>query len=248
MVAIANAGGTPSNAGGSIVALNQPITASDSLDGASEQLSGLVQVNVSIQPGDSGGSLVNTAGQVIGIDTAASQSHSSQGSGTEGFAIPVDQALAVARQIESGQGSTTVHVGSTAFLGVLLSASSAQSGPDNLFGNGTGSSGGSSPSGPTVSSVVSGGPAAQAGLAAGDVITSLAGRSVDSHHDQQPAGRLPPQRQSPDRVAPACSSQRYRGHRRRWPRWSRFGWTLVETSGFRNLSARFARRIRSQPR
>ena len=180
MVAIANAGGTPSNAGGSIVALNQPITARDSLDGASEQLSGLVQVNVSIQPGDSGGSLVNTAGQVIGIDTAASQSHSSQGSGTEGFAIPVDQALAVARQIESGQGSTTVHVGSTAFLGVLLSASSAQSGPDNLFGNGTGSSGGSSPSGPTVSSVVSGGPAAQAGLAAGDVITSLAGRSVDS--------------------------------------------------------------------
>ncbi len=161
MVAIGNAGGTggtPSNAGGSIVALNQPITASDSLDGTSEQPSGLIQVNLGIQPGDSGGSLVNTAGQVIGIDTAASQSYSSQGSGTEGFAIPVDQALAVARQIESGQGSTTVHVGSTAFLGVLLSASSAQSGPDNLFGNSTVSSGGSSPSSPTVSSVVSGGP------------------------------------------------------------------------------------------
>ena len=74
-----------------------------------------------------------------------------------------------------------MHVGSTAFLGVLLSASGAQSGPGNLVGNGTGSSGGSSASGPTVSSVVSGGPAAQAGLAAGDVITSLAGRSVYSN-------------------------------------------------------------------
>ena len=184
VVAIGNAGGTggtPSNAGGSIVALNQSITASDSLDGASEQLSGLIQVNAGIQPGDSGGSLVNTAGQVIGIDTAASQSSSFQSSGTEGFAIPIDQALAVAQQIESGQGSTTVHVGSTAFLGVLLSASGGQSSPGNFFGNGSASSGGSTASGPTVSSVVSGGPAAQAGLAAGDVITSLAGQSVDSN-------------------------------------------------------------------
>ena len=175
MVAIGNAGGTggtPSNADGSIVALNQSITASDSLDGASEQLSGLIQVNAGIMPGDSGGSLVNTAGQVIGIDTAASQSYSLQSSGTEGFAIPIDQALAIAQQIESGQGSTTVHVGSTASLGVLLPASDAQSSPGNFFGNGWASPGGSSASGPTVSSVVSGGPAAQAGLAPDDVITS----------------------------------------------------------------------------
>ena len=125
--------------------------------------------------------MVNTAGQVIGIDTAASQSYSLQSSGTEGFAIPIDQALAIAQQIESGQGSTTVHVGSTAFLGVLLPASDAQSSPGNFFGNGSASPGGSSASGPTVSSVVSGGPAAQAGLAPGDVITSLAGQSVDSN-------------------------------------------------------------------
>src|SRR3984957_9048878 len=84
--------GTPSNAGGSIVALNQSVTAGDSLDGASEQLSGVIQVNAAIQPGDSGGSLVNTAGQVIGIDTAASQ-NSFESSGTEGFATPIDHAV-----------------------------------------------------------------------------------------------------------------------------------------------------------
>ncbi len=75
VVAIGNAGGTggtPSAAGGSIIALNQQITASDELGGASEQLTGLIEVNADVQPGDSGGSLVNSAGQVIGIDTAAS--------------------------------------------------------------------------------------------------------------------------------------------------------------------------------
>jgi S1-C subfamily serine protease len=125
--------------------------------------------------------LVNTAGQVIGIDTAASQSYSFQSSATEGFAIPIDQAAAVAQQIESGQQSTTVHVGSTAFLGVLVSASGAQGSAADLFGNGPGNSSGSSATGPTISSVVGGGPAAQAGLAPGDAITSLAGQSVDSN-------------------------------------------------------------------
>src|ERR1700727_1285325 len=129
VVAIGNAGGTggtPSNAGGSITALNQSITAGDDLDGASEQLSGLIQVNADIQPGDSGGSLVNSAGQVIGMDTAASQGFSFQSSGTQGFAIPINAALTVARQIEAGHGSATVHVGTTAFLGVLLTTSSGQ--------------------------------------------------------------------------------------------------------------------------
>jgi S1-C subfamily serine protease len=175
IVAVGNAGGTggtPSSAGGSITALNQSITASDDLDGANEQLSGLIQVNADIQPGDSGGSLVNTSGQVLGIDTAASQGYSFQGSasGGEGYAIPIDAALAVAHQIESGQGSATVHVGPTAFLGIELSSSSSQSG--------LGSSSGSS--GATVSGVVAGGPAAQAGLAAGDVVTSLDGHTVDT--------------------------------------------------------------------
>jgi S1-C subfamily serine protease len=174
VVAVGNAGGTggtPSNAGGSVTALNQSITAGDDLDGVSEQLSGLIETNANIQPGDSGGSLVNTAGQVIGIDTAASQGFSFQSSATQGYAIPINQAIAIAQQIKSGQGTATTHVGSTAFLGVELSTSSGQ---DNSGGSGSGSSGA------IIEGVVPGGPAATAGLASGDTITSLDGNSVDS--------------------------------------------------------------------
>jgi S1-C subfamily serine protease len=186
VVAVGNAGGTggtPSNAGGSITALNQSITAGDELDGVNEQLSGLIEVNADIQPGDSGGSLVNTAGQVIGIDTAASQGFTFQSSATQGFAIPINEALGIAHQIESGQGSATAHVGATAFLGVELSSSSSsssQGGFNGLFGGNSSNSSGSGTAGATVGGVVSGGPAAQAGLTNGDVITSLDGQTVDS--------------------------------------------------------------------
>src|SRR6516164_2818566 len=77
VVALGNAGGVggaPSVAAGSVTALNQSITASDESSGTSEQLTGLLQTNADIQAGDSGGSLVNGYGQVIGVDTAASSS------------------------------------------------------------------------------------------------------------------------------------------------------------------------------
>jgi S1-C subfamily serine protease len=81
VVALGNAGGkggTPSVAAGTITALNQSITASDEGSGSSESLSGMLETNAGIQPGDSGGPLVNSAGQVIGIDTAASTSTPSE--------------------------------------------------------------------------------------------------------------------------------------------------------------------------
>jgi S1-C subfamily serine protease len=192
VVAIGNAGGTggtPSNAGGSITDLNQSITASDDLGGTSEQLAGLIEVNADIQPGDSGGSLVNTSGEVIGIDTAASQGYTLQSSGNQGYAIPINDALTIAKHIEAGQGSSTTHVGATAFLGVGLPSSSAQNSSSGSFGGGSfgsfgsggaSGSGGSGANGVTVSNVLSGGPAANAGLATGDVITSVDGQSVDS--------------------------------------------------------------------
>ncbi len=109
VVGVGNAGGTggtPSAAGGTVTALNQSITASDEGDGTSEQLSGLIETNADIQPGDSGGALVNTSGQVLGIDTAASAGFSfqsnDQSSGTQGFAIPIDTALTLAHQIVAG--------------------------------------------------------------------------------------------------------------------------------------------------
>ena len=135
VVGIGNAGGTggtPSAAGGTVTALNQSITASDDGDGTSEQLSGLIETNADIQPGDSGGALVDTSGDVLGIDTAASAGFSfqsnDQSSGNQGYAIPIDTALSLARAIEAGSGSSTVHIGETAFLGVEINAQGSSSG------------------------------------------------------------------------------------------------------------------------
>ncbi len=195
VVAIGNAGGTggtPSNAGGAITALNQSIQAGDDLDGTTEQLSGLIEVNANIQPGDSGGSLVDMSGKVIGVDTAASEGtsfqYSNESGGTQGYAIPISEALSIVHQIESGQSTSTTHVGATAMLGVLLGNSSSSEGSSGSLGFGSGDVGGSngssnSGSGVNISSVVSGGPADQAGLAAGDTITSVAGQSVGSPTD-----------------------------------------------------------------
>jgi S1-C subfamily serine protease len=203
VVGIGNAGGTggtPSAAGGTITNLNQSITASDEGDGTSEQLSGLIETNADIQPGDSGGALVNDQGQVLGMDTAASAGTTFQynggSQGTEGFAIPIDTALNFAHQIENGQASTTVHIGATAFLGVEISPSGDTSGNGDgggngfggfggLFGNSgnTGNTGSSNVSGAAVAGTVTNGPAQEAGLAQGDVITSLGGKTIGSAND-----------------------------------------------------------------
>ncbi|MGO9334860.1 MAG: S1C family serine protease [Acidimicrobiales bacterium] len=158
------AGGTPSVAGGSVTALDQSITATEQDGGNPESLTGLIEVNADIQAGDSGGPLVDTGGKVVGMDTAASAGFSLQTTGTDGYAIPINSAVAIALKITSGNASATVHVGPTAFLGVQVYSTPS----------------GSSPSGALIHLVVPGAPAASAGLAAGDVITSLGGKRVDS--------------------------------------------------------------------
>ena len=130
VVGVGNAGGTggtPSTAGGSVVALNQSITASDDSGGNSENLNGLIETNAGIEPGDSGGALVNSSSQVIGMDTAASSGSSFQDSGTQAYAIPIATALSIAKQIEAGNSSSTIHIGATGFLGVSVQASDAGS-------------------------------------------------------------------------------------------------------------------------
>jgi S1-C subfamily serine protease len=118
VVAVGNAGGaggTPSAAAGTIVALGQQIVAGDQSTGTSEQLTGLIQTDADIKPGDSGGPLVNTSGQVIDIDTAGSSSYSFDSGGTQGFAVPVNTALAIVKQIDNRDSSGGVHIGGTAF-------------------------------------------------------------------------------------------------------------------------------------
>lgn len=176
VVAIGNAEGlnsTPSVATGRVTALNQSITASDEGAGVAEQLKGLIETNAPIQPGDSGGPLTDTRGQVVGIDTAASSGSTqlSSSQATQAFSVPINQALSIARQIEAGTSSATVHIGSTAFLGIQVSSSSSVPG---FFGGGSGGSGA------VVAGVEPGSAAASAGLTAGDTITSLAGHGITS--------------------------------------------------------------------
>lgn len=172
VVGVGNAGGvggTPSAAAGSVIALDQSITANDEGSGQSEQLHGLIAVNANIQPGDSGGALVNTAGDVIGVDTAGSSSgQGTRSATTEGFAVPINTANTIAAQIIAGKSSSTVHIGATAFLGVELAS-------------GAGSTGGQlGVQGVVVGGVISGSAADQAGLAVGDVITAVDGQSVST--------------------------------------------------------------------
>jgi S1-C subfamily serine protease len=214
VTALGNAGGkggTPSVASGTVTALNQSITASDEGSGAnSEQLSGLIETNADIQPGDSGGALVDAYGQVVGMNTAAStgtqfQSESGQ-SAAQAYAIPIDNAETIADQIEAGQSSSTVHIGGTAFLGIESGGSSSGSGSGDSGGfggfggfgqgdgsgfggfgqgDGSGSDGSGASSGVTISGALSGSPAASAGLTGGDTITSVGGQSVSSADDIQ---------------------------------------------------------------
>ena len=128
-----------------------------------------------MRPGDSGGPLLNSSGQVIGMDTAASAGNDvAQTTTNDGYAIPINNAMSIARQIESGNGSGTVHIGGTAFLGVESTANSYPG------------------SGAVISAVVPGSAAEAAGLSAGDLILSVGGHTISSP-DELSADRPDPE-------------------------------------------------------
>jgi S1-C subfamily serine protease len=171
-------GGQPTVAPGQVTALNQTISPSDSATGATETLHGTIQTSAQIQEGDSGGPLANAAGQVVGMDTAASQTQSLNGSSAvSGFAIPLNTALGIARQIAAGTQSATIQIGLPPFMGIQVA--NAASGCQQ--GGGFGGPGGSGTSrGALICGVYSGTPAASAGLAQGDLITAANGKTVNS--------------------------------------------------------------------
>ena len=189
----AGQGGSPTVAPGVISNLDRTIVATDQSSGLNETLHGMMQTSADIRPGDSGGPLAGADGRVIGINTAA-------GGNTvySGYAIPIDQAMPIARQIAAGRQGARVQIGLPAFLGVLLPDSSStspqrQARPDpHQTGavSGSGCTSGDTTAAPAsiapagtgalVNGVLCGTPAAQAGLFAGDVITSAGGHAVTS--------------------------------------------------------------------
>ena len=134
IVAMGNAGGkggSPSVVSGTVTGLDQQITAADQDGSNAETLDGLIQTNANIQPGDSGGPLVDADGKVVGMDAAASSGNGGFGFGgdsaaSEGYAIPIEDALAIAKQIQSGDSTDSIHVGAhRALLGVAIADDSA---------------------------------------------------------------------------------------------------------------------------
>ena len=110
---------------GTITGVNQTITASDEGSATGkETLHGMLQTDARIVPGDSGGPLVNAQGQVIGMDTAAATG-TFGGQSNVGFAIPINRALGIAHQIESGKATGNIKIGLTGFLGVLVPGQNA---------------------------------------------------------------------------------------------------------------------------
>jgi len=163
VVALGNAEGQSQivPAPGQVTGINQTITASDQGGSVrSETLHGMIATNANVVAGDSGGSLVNSAGRVIGIDTAGNTVSSAQQSVT-GYAIPINTALSVASQIVAGHASSTIVVGYPPFIGVYVGQGTSSNpqnqapqqqqnngfgGFGNGYGNGNGSGNGSNPS------------------------------------------------------------------------------------------------------
>ena len=172
IAAIGNSNGSsapPSYAPGTVTEIGASVRASDESGGGARELYDLIRVAAEIRPGDSGGPLVNSAGQVVGVNVAATLTYRMGGvTGGEGFAIPIDRALAIANQIRSGVISDSIHLGDTAFIGVGIADSSPMS---------------RGPAGAVVRQVLPDTPAGQIGLFSGDVITAVDGIPINSAED-----------------------------------------------------------------
>ena len=207
VVALGNAEGQGkiTAATGHVTALNATITASDEAGSTStETLHGMIQTNADIQPGDSGGPLASSAG-VIGMDTAGNAPGDMQGPAA-GFAIPINTALSVARQIAAGHASSTITIGYPPFIGVFIGSGSSSDpqaqAQQQAQGSGAFGGSGNTPrcydsntdlvvpssiapvgSGTLIDGTICGSPAAAAGMTGGAVITAINGRAVGSPDD-----------------------------------------------------------------
>jgi len=129
-----------------------------------EDLVDAIQTDAAINPGNSGGALANARGQVVGINTAIATNGETEANAGVGFAIPIDEALDVARHLIAGR---KVRV---PFLGVQAVADLSPEVADQYQLRGR--------TGALVQSVLPGSPAARAGLRGGDLVVRVNARPV----------------------------------------------------------------------
>lgn len=151
---------------GIISAKDRPVASSDSTSTSYSYMNAL-QTDASINPGNSGGPLINADGEVIGINSAIETGSDSYGSSSGsiglGFAIPINQADRVAQDlIETGEPVYAI-------IGASVDISETTGGAQIVESTDDGSD-----------PITEGGPADEAGLEPGDVITEFDGREIDS--------------------------------------------------------------------
>ncbi len=176
VIAIGNAlalAGGPTVTTGIVSAKGRTLSAQDPVTSQTENLTGLLQTDAAINPGNSGGPLVNSAGQVVGMNTAVAGDQASGTSNAQaqniGFALAIDQVKPLIDQLRKGG---TVQP-SQAYLGVQAQTVT----PDlrqtyNL-----------TPTRGAVVGAVSGDPARSAGIQVGDVIVAVDGTEISSADD-----------------------------------------------------------------
>jgi serine protease Do len=166
VVALGNAQGSDSpltRETGTVAGFGRTINAQDEFTGSSNELTGLIEISAPVRAGDSGGPVVNGADQVVGLTTAATVNFR-MGPAGQGFAIPINQALATAGQIRSGAPSDSVHIGPPTLLGVGVAVAQQRASAPGVI----------------IRDVLSDGPAQHAGLISGDVLTTIDGTPLDS--------------------------------------------------------------------
>jgi len=171
-IAIGNPLGTFENTvtTGVVSGLGRQIRAGDTVGTTSEQLNNLIQTDAAINPGNSGGPLINSAGQVIGINTAVNQN--AQGIG---FAIPINVARPIMKLALAGKEIARP------WIGVYYTPIDAQLAKDRGLSVNHGVLIDSAANG--APGVFPGSPADKAGLKDGDIVVAVDGAAVDQDHD-----------------------------------------------------------------